>query len=369
MGDVGFADAYFAPSLSGTWVVDVVDRTTGSLLLSLTSTSDPVGVTGGKLDWSIFTPIRDSGSLELALPASVARSIRWDRVRVRVRWDMTHPEHAQHPLGVYLATSSETTYAGDWARVPLTLHGLTTLLARVRTTSTLTMAAGTLITDRVTQLIIDAGIRRYAVTPSLAVLSGARSWEPGTTYLSVVNDVLAAAGYFAVYTDPLGVVRADPYVTPSGRAIRHVFADDHQGLYLPGWKLALDDWDTPNRVTVIQRVSGDTAPLVAVVTDDDPDSPYRYAERGGWVDAERIEIDAPDLATLTAAGRRRLTEAQSSVQTIDYTYGYLPLVEHDAVRFTNTAAGLSADYTLAKRSISLDRPVPLVDAQIRRTLR
>lgn len=364
------ASPYASSHISGRWRVDLLDRDTWTPGESLTSgTGSDTGIVGGRLEWSIHRQVRDSGELTLRMPAARARELRWDRCRVRVGWDMTAPQELAHPLGVYIPTVAEATYTGGWASVPVTLHGLVTPLLRQRLTSTYTAPIGAVTTNLIAQLLTESAVHRWVVTPSTHILSGARTWEPGTTILEVANDLCETCGYYSLHTSPEGVVQAIPYTPPRDRPVQHVFADDHQGLYLPGWRVAQDDWATPNRLVVMQRTSGDTPPLTVVVTDDDPASPYRYEERGEWVDADRLEVDAATMAELAAAGRRRLVEAQATVQTLTYQYGYLPLVEHDAVRFVSASAGWEADYTIASRSMSLDDPVPIVDATIRRTLR
>ena len=370
---MAFDAAYFANTIVWAWRVEVLLN--GSVVDTLTAaprredgTIAGRGITGGGLSWNIYRDVRDEGNLNLRLSAADARTISWDRYLVRVNLDMVYPAQIPHTLGVYLPTVSKITYGDGWASCSLDLHGLTTLLQQSRPTGTYTLYGGK-IDSQLMQVLTGAltSYGRVAVTASDRVSSAVRDWpvDQANTYLRIANDMCASLGYFAVYTSPDGWVTAAPYTDPASRAPMHEFADDANGLYLRGWTVNSDTWSVPNRVIARQRVNGDSVPLTASYGDA-TGTPFSYDKRGRWVDADPIEIDALDTGVLAAAARAKLLDLQAVSSTLDFTYGFLPLVEHDTIVFTNRKAGMSATWALASRQISIGQSSALVKATIRR---
>lgn len=369
---MAFDAAYFANSIVWAWRVELLLN--GSVVDTLTAaprredgTVIGRGITGGGLSWSIYRDVRDEGNLELRLPATDAQAMSWDRYLVRVCLDMVSPTAIPHVLGVFLPTVSKVSYGDGWASFTLDLHGLTTYLQQARPIATYSMAAGANVAASLNTLLQNGTTYgRVAVTPSALVASADRSWplDQPNTYLRIANDLCASLGYFSMYTSPDGWLTAQPYTNPGSRTPLHEFADDSRGLYLRGWTVNSDTWSIPNIVVARQRTNGDTVPLSASFGDASG-TPYSYDKRGRWIYADPIEVDAPDTATLTAAATSKLRDLQAATTTMDFTYGFLPLIEHDAVLFTNRAANLSAAWTISSRSIRIGGSA-LVKATIRR---
>lgn len=344
---------YRSPFIEASWRVVLVDSLGVETIMS-------DYLEEATLDFSIFRPVRDTGSLRVKIPKDMV--LDWRASLVKLYWVMAKPEEIIVPLAVMMPTVSAVEFAGSSATVSVDLHGRCARLDQERYPGALSFPAGTKVEDAIRTILKD--IPGTYVESTGVSLSSAWKWDPGETLLRMVNDLASTGGYFAAYTDPNGLIRLDTYVQPSARTPSYTFVDDENGMYTSGWVLEQDDWGTPNRVTVVQKVSGETAPLIAVATD--MDSPYGYRALKRWIDAEPIERDGNSVNQLMEAGITRLSQARNKTQTLDFSHGFLPIKEHDTVAFVNNANGVWATYTVAKRS--LRSKSNLVNTQLRRAV-
>lgn len=380
---IGMNPAYGDEFVEYHWRIELLDYESWLLVETFTKADDtnPIGVVAGELNWSIFKPISESGSISIVAPAEAASRFDWNRLLVRVAIDMVSPEQIEHTLGVYVPTVSSQTFDGGYVTLDVELQGRTVLLSQQKPTSTVGIPAGSVITDVIQTRT--AHLPNVLVTPSDKTLSADRVYILGaeeTSELSILSDLAEAVPLFAAYTDPTGWIRFDLYLSPGDRPLVHTFVDDEHSMHAAEWMLELKTFDTPNRLTVFQRVDpvavGDAdegeveavEPLVAVAVDVDPLSEFSFQRRGNrWIDADPVEADGETLAELLEIAEARLVEAQTSTQTLEITCLFMPFREHEAVRFVNRAAGLDEVFTVSGRSIQVGSSV--MDVSLRRTLR
>ncbi len=338
---------YTGPAVTGKWRFQ--------LLTPDLSTEVPwpenVGVTGGNLDWALGRAVKDGGKLTVQYPPGVP-GLDWTQLRIRISWDMTYPQQIQHTLGTYIPASAETTYHNGTRIQPVSLHGMTSLLAQQRLLQTFSVEKGANIEATLKGLLVDMPL---GVQPLTGVMPAGKVWDAGTTLLEVVNDLLDGGGYFAAHSTPEGVLGCRPYDTPAQRPIKHTFNTDG---YSRGWKLKNDSWAVPNRLVAKQRTDHTETPGAAVVVDTT--SPYAKDRIGYFVDAEPIEVQASNMAELRAAAIRRLRSIQGKTTTLDIDYGYIPITMHDVVRFINKPANIDELFSLVSYKINLSDSTPLV---------
>jgi len=189
--------------------------------------------------------------------------------------------------------------------------------------------AGVNIIDQVRQITESTGLDRMILEPSPATLAASMTWEPDTSKLRVVNDLLYAAGYWAIYADPLGWLRGEPYTPPERRPVAWPF----DRLYLPDWSRTLDTRGIPNRVVCIQRVEGDETPLEAerVLDDIAPDSWNTVARRKRQRTKVYDDVDAANQEVLQSICDRYLLDAQRVAEVREFTHPWLPTVGPNTV--------------------------------------
>ena len=309
------------------------------------------GVEDCRLQGSVWADVRWGGSLTWSGSAPVD----WPRVMVQP-WYVVDGA-GQWPLGTFLCKSPETVHHRS---VPLgtqvDLYDVTYVLAtRSRLPAPLSLPAGTVATTAILAQLAAAGVTRYAVTPSAATLTAPMAWDAGEARLRVVNELAGAIGYWSASADPYGVITLGPYVRPASRPTAWTFAPGEAAIHSPDWTDRCDDFDVPNRLSGVQRVTDGVTPLTYTATLDalDPTSPYAFAARGYWVDGETMrDEDAASAAALKTAVDRRLLQSAGKVRDILLSHAWLPEVGlGSVVRFAPDDAVRRA--TVSKQEMDL----------------
>jgi hypothetical protein len=231
----------------------------------------------------------------------------------------------------------------------------TTILDQDIITTTYSVAAGTVVTTEIISLITGAGVTNYAITASSATLTGGMAWQPGTSKLRIVNDLLAAIGYFALYANFDGALVGEPYVLPASRPILYELIDGPTSVYDPNFTRDVDIWRIPNRVVITGQGDGTTAALTSSIDNTDADSPYSIANRGRVIGYSETGVEADSQATLDAYARRRLVELTTPTSSVQISHSPLPGVTvNNTVRFRRVPAGIDARHTVTRTTITLD---------------
>lgn len=303
-------------------LLDLDDQLTGSL--------DHV-VPGGQLEFSTAANIRGSGNITVrGLPG-----VDWARTRVRVFYESGGE---QTPLITAIPRAPIEQHSATGMALSIELYDKTLILSEDSYGISYGLDAGTNIITAVADVITSTGVpaRDLLLVASADTTSTAMVWEAGTTKLAIVNDLLDAAGYFAVYVDGWGRFHADPYTTPDQRGTSWAFADDDQSVYLPEWTLDADVFTVPNRYICVSTSDGETPALSATATDVDPQSPYSFASRGRWITRVDTDVDTASQAVLDLLAERRLAEAQQVGAVVELTHPWLPFGLNHVVSFTNS---------------------------------
>lgn len=241
-------------------------------------------------------------------------------------------------------------------RVDVDLYDVTYSLAkRLRLPGNLTLPDGSNAVDMAASRVASAGMR-FAATPSPRTLAAPGNWSPGTSELKVVNDLLAAAGYWSASADYAGVVQLEPYVDPAVRQPAYAFGSGEVSITGDS-TLTRDDFDVPNRLTAVARTRGEVPPMVATVTLDDllPDSPYTRKARGFWVDGEVLkDVDAADAAALTEVATRALLTAARVSDALTIRHAWVP-----EVRLGSVVTYDGGTWAVQKMSVSLAPGTPV----------
>ena len=196
------------------------------------------------------------------------------------------------------------------------------------------LAAGTLIIPTVAALIASTGETRVAVTDSAATLTAALTWEAGTSKLTIINDLLQAAGYWSLWCDGSGLFRVEPYRNPADRAVAFEFVHGETSLHMPDWGREQDNTSVPNRFIAVGQGDEDTPPLVGVAANENPDSPYSFQARGRWITATEEGVEAESQTVIDQYAARKLREAMDPVARLTVTHAMLPLESNALIGFT-----------------------------------
>ena len=311
-----------------------------------------LGVTGGEFTFNVNATIRGGGSIEYQ-----GEKIDWVQHRIQpwYRTEAHGAEPVEWPLGVFLVATPSTQYTDAGRSVSLELYDKTLILDRDKTPATRQIPAGTNIVDAVRGLLEEAGQTRTAIVDSDQTLATSIVWEPGTTRLRMINDLLEAANYFSIWADGRGIYRAGPYQAPADRGESWGFQDDSASIYSAEFSHDYDTFEVPNRVVVVGQSDGeeDSEAPVAVV-EDESGGPFSKETVGMWITRYEEGQDAADQATLEGIARRFLQEGQQVGSTYNIKHAPIPLDLQDVVRFRRDAESLDFRATVQTVSYSME---------------
>lgn len=220
-------------------------------------------------------------------------------------------------------------YYLDAIRAAITASGLSAATALLDSSA----AAKKLPAAMTWPLLKSAGEVSYGATgdaggaDSTEITTSAESGP--TTWLRVINDLLAAIGYRGLWCDESGYFRSEPYVRPANRAsewtlrIGGIAKEVHAAIEA---QVTRDEWGLPNRWIFVLRQSLNT-PTEGfgqyTVTDADG-----VAKRGGLVWPVQVDLDAADQASLVTQGDARVAADKRVATTIVRETRPFPAVGH-----------------------------------------
>lgn len=196
-------------------------------------------------------------------------------------------------------------------------------------------------TDEISSLL---GAVQQNLTPSDRVIPTPKEWDPGTSKLEIINDLLAAINYESLSFDEDGRAVVRPYVTPQDRAEEYVYADDEVSVMVPEATQDLDLFDIPNR-WILTVSDADRDAIRAMFTNRDPASPTSTVRRGRTITEFVTETDASDRSTLVEKAIRLAFEASKVFESVEFETALMPIHSgNDAYRIRRDPLAVDAKY-------------------------
>lgn len=359
-GDVLYGDRVTAYR----WEVLAHNTSTGND--ELAGILDGVVEPSAQLSWSLYNAVKGTGSLKVNdLEAAKPGLLRIGDVALaaaRIRPVLVVEGLPEIPLGVYLFSAAPEEWSGAGRVYGLELLDRCTVLDQDLVEDSYTVAAGTVILSAVATVVASAGESIDVDASVTATTASAMVWKAGTSKLQIVNDLLGALNYNALWVDGTGRFRATPYVVPAARSISYELlngvnrelVDGDRAIYAEAWSRDRDLFKVPNRVVTVQSGTGDDEPLTGLAenttTDPtDPTYPFSYAARGNrWLTKLVDGVETPDgtapqqEAYLDARARASLIASSSVQAAVSVKHLPLPVRVGDVVRFANAPAGIDA---------------------------
>lgn len=186
--------------------------------------------------------------------------------------------------------------------------------------------AGTKYYDAVINILASAGISKYNIEYTDAVLARALEFEPGKEKLFAINELLSQINYTPIWDDVNGVFTSSYYRSPAVRAIDYTYLDDELSVTYQGVEEELDLFNVPNKWVVVCS-NPEQEPLVSVYINDNPDSPTSTVSRGRIIVDYREAQDIADQSSLDAYVQRIAFEASQVYGKITFETAIMPM--HD----------------------------------------
>jgi hypothetical protein len=170
-------------------------------------------------------------------------------------------------------------------------------------------------------------------TMGSALLAADKIWtaSSSTTYLSIINELLAAIGYVPLWTDQDGYFRSSPYVDPATATPEWTFdvQDVERNIIADPRTVSHDTWGVPNWWRFIQNGLS-TQPVEGqgqFTYVDNTDTDTGFATRGYYV-RKIVSVDAVDQTTLQLIAQQQVIMDTSTPETWSTPSGPLPQSGH-----------------------------------------
>lgn len=245
-----------------------------------------------------------------------------ERVKPWVRLRMPDGGWVEWPQGVFLlSTPKRTRKVGGYVARDVDAYDQLVVLNGDLESERITVQAGVLYVNAVGGLVQDMATR---ITYSPKTLPTAMEWEPGTSRLRIVNDLLSAINYRSAWFDENGVLVCEPYASPDDAQPGYTYATDSTSVIVGDIDDTLDLYSVANRwVLVVSNPEGPA--LFSSYINSSPTSPTSTVRRGRQITDFRTEQDAADQATLDAKVQRLAFEASQVFESIDFSTAIMPM--------------------------------------------
>ena len=320
----------------------------------------------GQLDWNTNADLKMSGSLRVHdVPSWVNPLVHRVRVQATINDQVA-------PLGVYCLDQESLSRGKSKPVVNLRLLDQLLVPQDDKLVGPFAVAAGKNPVNEAVKALKATGETRIAVTPSTTTLATPLVWEPGETRQTVINDLLAAAGYWSLRTNLQGDFVFRPYLLPEVRPVAHEFVAGEASLMLPDYERTTNHAGIPNRFIAVSpqydegKEEGGGAAwqgLVGVADLTNPDSPFSIPNRGRVV-AVSEQVEASTQKEIDAIAKQKLSALVQPSATIDATHALIPGLWLDDLIYVAPSHGAPFTATVTQMSIPL-RAGGLVKAQWR----
>ncbi len=340
LSDAQVLDLLHAPALEVDMGCDLLDA---SLIVRRDLTEHLVD---GEVQWSLNATVHRTCTLTLTA------ELQWGDALVRPWMRLTDRGSgatARFNQGVFTLTTPQDVF-GERPRSFSAVQGYDRLYLLDRPVGDSHIAtAGTGVLAAVGQSVRDAGLTGVLLdgTAAAATLPRDMVWpfipEQGsagqTTWLNVVNDLLATVNYRGVWADENGLLRSVPYVEPAARRVEFVLDANDLARTLVGQDRVRvqDRWKQPNLWRFVRRN----------LPGDPPPEPVEGAgiytvqnTTGQLTRAKVVELDVADQAALVAQGDRIVAADRRVSTDLQVPTAPLPIAGHaDVLSYRDADVG------------------------------
>ena len=218
----------------------------------------------------------------------------------------------------------------------------------------------------VADMLYEVGVP-YMVTDGGWEVAATKTWEVGTSFLEMANDILELYNYGSLNVDVYGNVIAKPYQDPDTAVAADVFSDTEEDVSDETIKREWDVHDTPNVVVVRSKLNNDSE-VIGTAENKDASNPYSTVSRGmRIVRYEEVE-GLTTKAQCQQKAQQLLIEGMQAIERLTIGHAGKRFQTGDTVAVDYRRSGIDAKYSAYKRSI---KATPDIDSEttMRRTVR
>jgi len=227
------------------------------------------------------------------------------------------------PVGVFILSSPTREDEYSLVQRNVDAYDISLLLDEHKVERSFTIKEGQPYVATVEALLRQAGIHNWHITPDFRGASRTIEYSQGTSFLTIINDLLKQIGYTALSFTSFGDAVAFPFYDLDERKVTHKYHDDEESLTLVGVKETLDLSKAYNTFTVVMS-NEDQPPKHYTYVNDNPNDPLSTVNRKrNIVYTERID-DISDEGALEMYTRRVASEMSTQLGTITFRTPIVP---------------------------------------------
>lgn len=276
------------------------------------------GVKAGELE-AISTPVilmNSAAQIKLSLRAEVKKHSDFNALSDEIR-PVLILDGVEHTCGVFLPATFTENVVSTLDTFNIEAYDRSWRIDTTLWLPSQKIASGTNYMDAIEQLLLAAGISLVLKTPSAAVIDTDRTWEAGTSYLSIINELLAEINYEEIWFDNNGFARLSPFVRASAENIAHVLdGSDVRSMILPEYTDELDIYDAANVFICVVSSPDREEALVSTAVNDNPESPLSVQRRGRRIQRYIKINDIASQEELDAYAQRICWESMAFGETL-----------------------------------------------------
>lgn len=231
-----------------------------------------------------------------------------------------------HTLGVFLPATAREAENETTRSVHIEAYDRCWKVQDNYTESMYYIPAGTNYVSAVKMLLEAAGIAAVLATPtSLTTATARQDWGIGTSYLTIINQLLSEINYKPLWFNAEGVAVLEPAAMPTAANIRNILdSGDVRSLLLPQITRETDVYRAPNVFVCIVSSPDLSGPLVAKAENNNPQSPLSIQRRGRRI-VQVVYVDnIASQAELQSYADRLLYDSMTQGETLVVSTGLLP---------------------------------------------
>ena len=219
------------------------------------------------------------------------------------------------PVGVYRVATINESVTGSTHLQTVEAYDRCILLSWAKVESRDVLAAGQTYTSAIMHYLTATGVAIVSMTKTDATLQTDRTWDIGTSYLEIVNELLDEIGYDHIWFDGSGAARLHPYSAPNASNIRFAYGANAFRLVANDFTRETDIYSKPNVFIVIMS-SVNSDPLIATAVNDSPLSELSTIRRGIRIPKVTYVDNVAGQAELQAYANMLRSKGMESAETV-----------------------------------------------------
>lgn len=219
-----------------------------------------------------------------------------------------------------------------------------------------TISKGTLYYTAIRNVILSSGNVKINIENNYKTLRNTKEYEPGTSKLQIVNDLLSDIGFTPIWVDEYGYFRSSQYQSPAERREEYNYFDDDMSITLPGMEEEIDMFEVPNVFTVyVANPDNPDEIISSTIENNNPEHPRSIPNINRRVVRYEEKDDVADSASLDAYTERLAFEATQIYGYLRFSTAIMPFHSYSNVlRIRNKALNIDDKYSETNWEIPLE---------------